>query len=81
MKNTMTMTELSFMNKDGKNEKVNDDPDGVSKNMLIMDKALEEEFNKTLEVFDLYVQTMAIIDTTSLSNNIMKGEIAYKKDK
>ena len=28
-----------------------------SKNMLILDRAMEEEFSKTIDMFDLYVST------------------------
>ena len=43
-----------------------------TKNQLILDKAMEDEFNKTLEIFDVFVESIGRVDPNKLKTKAFK---------
>lgn len=45
-----------------------------SKNQLVLDKALEDEFKKTLEIFDVFVESLSHLDPQKFKIKVLYGE-------
>ena len=51
--------------------KTNDKIQTRAKNQIVLDKALESEFRKTLGVFDVFVDSVAHVDTRRLKTKMI----------